>query len=322
MNDQDFIFDEYLKILEEGIKSQAGVGGTTGPTSPEEVQKRATRTKRLRLHQDAENENYFNVLELMSDYFGASPEKVKNAITKFMGSEKVKSQLNPMEGGGVFSNPYTIPLVNLPNRILGIRGLKTNEKPGPFLNFLNKAEKALSGLFEQETGSKAEDIKETDKLLSFKSRLVQRSGEDSPRQERARVGGSSKDEREAGGKFTHITNTREDTPRLGKYSDKSFTFEPRGAEKPELPEPQRQQDAERILNNKVLKYQYDLMKQGLKGEELKSAVQKFRSEQAVQNRANIVAPIEKPKAKKSKSTKPKAKKQINKESYFIKVIPF
>lgn len=320
MNDQDFIFDEYLKVLEEGIKSQAGVGGTTGPTSPEEVANRATRTKRLRLDVDKENGKYFNVLELISDYYGKSPEKVKDAITKYMGGEKVKSQLNPMEAGWLLDKPYTIPLMNLPNRILGIRGLQTGERLGPYSKFLKSVEKALSALYEQEFGKKAEDIQETDKVLSFDTRTVSRITKDGSKrtsQERARVGGSSKDEKEKGGKFTHITNPNEDTARLNQYSDKSFGFDPRGSEKPELPEPQRQQDADRILNNKVLKYQYDLMKQGKTGQELKDAVQKFRAEQSVQNRANIVAPIEKPK----KEKKP-TKKKVNKESYFIKVIPF
>ena len=176
----------------------------------------------------------------------------------------------------------------------------------------------MSALFEQETGENPENITDNQKLLSFKSRLVQREGEDESRQERARVFGKSKDETELGGKYTHITNPSEDKPRFKQYSDKSFGFDPREAEKPELPEPQRQQDAERILNNKILKYQYDLMKQGKTGQELKDAVQKFRAEQAVQNRANIVAPIEKPK----KEKKPTKKKVVNKESYFIKVIPF
>jgi hypothetical protein len=317
MNDQDFIFHEYLKVLEEGIKSQAGVGGTTGPTSPEEVANRATRTKRLRLEVDKENGKYFNVLELIADVSGKTPEQVKKAITQHMGSEKVKSQLNPMEAGWLLDKPYTIPLMNLPNRILAIRGLKDGERVGPYKRFLTSAEKALSALYEQEFGKKAEDIQETDKVLSFDSRTVSRITKDGSKrtsQERARVGGSSKDEKEKGGKFTHITNSNEDTSRLNQYSDKSFGFDPRGSEKPELPEPQRQQDAERILNNKILKYQYDLMKQGKTGQELKDAVQKFRAEQAVQNRANIVAPIGKPK-------KP-TKKKVNKESYFIKVIPF
>lgn len=318
MNDQDFIFHEYLKVLEEGIKSQAGVGGTTGPTTQREIQGRATRTKRLRLLQDKENGKYFNVLELIADHSGKTPEQVKKAITQHMGGENVKSQLNPMEAGWLLDKPYTIPLANLPNRILGIRGLKTGERPGPYKKFLDSAEKALSALFEQETGENPENITDNQKLLSFKSRLVQREGEDEARQERARVYGISKDETKVGQgqDYTHMTKSKEDTARFKQYPDKSFGFDPRGSEKPELPEPQRQQDAERILNNKVLKYQYDLMAQKppVTGQRLKDAVQKFRAEQAVQNRANIVAPIGKPK-------KP-TKKKVNKESYFIKVIPF
>jgi hypothetical protein len=316
MNDQDFIFHEYIKILDEGFKSQAGVGGTTGPTTYREVQGRATRTKRLRLLQDKENGKYFNVLELIADHSGKSPEQVKKAITKYMGNETVKSQLNPMEAGWLLDKPYTIPLVNLPNRILGIRGLKTGERLGPYLKFLNSAEKALSALFEQETGENPENIRDNQKLLSFKSRLVQREGEDEARQERGRVFG--KDIKRGEGQDYNSITAAEATPRLDQYTDKGFGVDPKGPEKKEVSDQQRQQDAERILNNKVLKYQYDLMKQGLKGEELKSAVQKFRSEQAVQNRANIVAPIEKPK----KEKKPTKKKVVNKESYFIKVIPF
>ena len=318
MNDQDFIFHEYLKVLEEGIKSQAGVGGTTGPTSPEEVANRATRTKRLRLEVDKENGKYFNVLELIADVSGKTPEQVKKAITQHMGSEKVKSQLNPMEAGWLLDKPYTIPLMNLPNRILAIRGLKDGERVGPYKSFLTSAEKALSALYEQEFGKKAEDIQETDKVLSFKSRLVQRTTKDGSKrtaQERARVDGKETQVGQ-GQDYTHMTKSKEDTARFKQYPDKLFGFDPRGSEKPELPEPQRQQDAERILNTKVLKYQYDLMAQKppVTGQRLKDAVQKFRAELAVQNRANIVAPIEKPK-------KP-TKKKVNKESYFIKVIPF
>ena len=321
MNDQDFIFHEYLKVLEEGIKSQAGVGGTTGPTTQREIQGRATRTKRLRLLQDKENGKYFNVLELIADHSGKTPEQVKKAITKYMGGENVKSQLNPMEAGWLLDKPYTIPLANLPNRILGIRGLKTGERLGPYKRFLDSAEKALSALFEQETGENPENITDNQKLLSFKSRLVQREGEDEARQERARVYGISKDETKVGQgqDYVHMTNSKEDTARFKQFPDKSFGFDPREAEKPKVPEPQIQQDIENRIKIAVWKKMKELMAQKppVTGQKLKDAIEKYRSELAVQNRANIVAPIEKPK----KEKKP-TKKKVNKESYFIKVIPF
>lgn len=330
-NDKNLIFEKYLEILNEGIKSQAGVGGTTGPVSQEELGKRATRTKKFRLAIDKKNGKYFSVPELMAEYSGISPEKIKSLIIKYMGDKK--SQLNPMEAGWLLDKPFTIPLVNLPNRILGIRGLKHGEQAGPYLKFLNIADKALSGLYKQETGKDPNDIRDNEKLLSFMSRKVQRSGEEEARAERARVGGTSRDDRERGGMYTHITNPREDSPRFSQYKDKSFGFDVREKDKPEISEPERQQDVEDRINKQVQKYAWELMKKGVTGEDFKKAVQKYRADLAGRKEPNAITVSEPPqtpstpepekKPKKPATKKPATKKKkVNKESYFIKLLPF
>ena len=332
LNDKTLIFEQYLKILEEGIKSQAGVGGTTGAASPEEVGRRSTRVNQLRLRQDKENGKVFNVLELMSEYYSQGVEQVKKEIAKYMGDEKTKSVLNPRppitDFAKDFYNSYEIPLYDLPNRILSIRGLKT---PNPdassadfgYQRFLNKADKALSALYNQETGGNAEDTTELDGVRSFMTRLVRlsKNAGETPRTvlQRARVGGTGANDPT----YIHITNLKEESPRFFKYANLLFGFDVRAGEQEPTPEPKRQEDAQRIMSTKVMKHQMELMKQGLRGPELKSAVEKFRAELAAESlpQATNVSNSPTPKPKK----KPAAKKKtpsVNKESYFIKVIPF
>lgn len=342
-NDVESIFEQYLQVIGEAafsFKRAAGVGGTTGPASPEHVQRRADTVKELRVKDDVEKGKVFNVLEILGEFYKGGVAEAKKEITKYMGSENVKSVLNPLEDDTL--QPYEIPLFNLPNRLLSIRGLKT---PNPdasspdygYQKFLEKSDQALSQLYRQQTGGDPSNIDELKLVLSFMSRLTRLSANagETPRTvlQRARVGGYSQDDP----KYIHITNIREDHPRLYKYANLLFGFDVREDEKPEISEPERQEDVEKRINKEVQKYAWNLTKQGISGEQFKEAVKKYRAELASRKEPNAITVSEppapqaspapkkkKPATKKpaSKKTSTKNKSSVNKESYFIKVIPF
>jgi hypothetical protein len=359
-NDKDLIFEKYLEILNEGIKSQAGVGGTTGPVSPEEVARRSDITKELRVKSDVQNGKVFNVLDLLGEFYKGGREQAKKEITKYMGNENTKSVLNPLEDESL--EPYEIPLFNLPNRILSIKGLKTvnpdaSSSDYSYQQFLQRADKALSELYKQQTGGDPNNINELNLILSFMSRLVRlsRNAGENPRTvlQRSRVGGYSKDDQ----KYIHITNIKEDHPRLYKYANLLFGFDVREGDKPEISEPERQQEVEDRINKQVQKYAWELTKKQVTGEDFKKAIQKYRAELAGRKEPNAITvseppqtpstpePEKKPATKKKTATKKPAtkkpatkkpatkkpatkkkpatgEKKVNKESYFIKLIPF
>ena len=293
-NDKNSIFRKYLEIIEESYsKREAGTARKTGSVSFEELQNKSNDVKLSKILKDVKDGKIYDIPSLLGELYSGGKEEALKQLRKYNPSFLSEKDLEE----------YNIPLFNIYDKI---------EATKPFIKFANnKSEKdffkkvysVLSKIYEDNVGKKIDDIDLSDSAdaRTFKTRRQTEGGRELLM--RARVGGSSKSNH--GDEYVHITNTREDSPRLKKYK-KDFGFDVRESEKPKVSD----EDERKFRQMEERKFMLQQIKKGITGDDLKRSLAEYRAKISQENS--------------NKPPKKTTKKKVTKESYlpFIRLIPF
>jgi hypothetical protein len=220
-DDSNLIFERYLNSINEafqpwksGIKAAAGLGRKTLVRHSTQISARNNiREQYIKIA--IENGTTLNILDALAEkYYKGNVKKVKNLIAEYtgVGSPNVKTMFNPLEYG---LEPYTIPLYDIPNRILSVRA-RHPQIIGHTIdqnlqrNLLKNYYELLCDVY-RSRGGNPDDVNELEMVLSFPTRIhheFKKWGDvnrDVLRPQK--FGGESESDKNE--QFIHITNVRE-----------------------------------------------------------------------------------------------------------------
>jgi len=346
-NDSNLIFERYMESIDEafmpwknGRKAAAGLGKKTLVRHDTQIRARNDiREQNIKIA--IENDSTLNILDALSErFYKGNVKKVKTLMAEYtgVGNPEVKTMFNPLEYG---LEPYTIPLHDIPNRILAVQARHpqiTGHTIGQNLqrNLLKNYYELLCDVYRSKGGN-PDDVNELELVLSFPTRIhheFKKWGDEHRDVLRPQIfGGESEADRN--NQFVHITNVRElqgrNWERLSKAekignllfwgdprtpeSEYDTTYKPESAKTPE-------NLAGRTLENPDRKQLTKKTKAWPKAKPSPEEKEKKKNETLVPAFGSTETKQEEPKpAKKKKPTKKPTKV---KESYqpFIRVIPF
>lgn len=315
-DDSDLIFERYIQYINEafmpwkhGRKAAAGLGKKTLVRHETQIRlKDEVREQQIQIA--LQYGTVVNVLNALAEkFYKNNTKKVKQLMADYtgVGNPNVKTMFNPLEYG---LPPYTIPLYDIPNRILSVRA-RYPEVTGYTIdknlqrNLLKNYYQLLCDIY-RERGGNPDDVNELNLVLSYPTRIhheFKKWGDVHRDVLRPQIfGGQS--EADKNNEFVHITNVRElkgkNWERLNKeekIGNLLFWGDPRTPES---------------------KYDTTYKPESSKTpENIATSVGEFKPK-----------PKRKTKPKSSttetKKKKPTKKKEIKKESYqpFIRIIPF
>jgi len=214
-------FDAYIKYLNEaympwksGRKAAAGLGKKTLVRHATQIRLK-DEVRKQQIEIAIEFGTVFNVLEGLADkFYKGNQKKVKQLIADYtgVGNPTVKTVFSPLEYG---LPPYTIPLYDIPNRILSIKARYPNIQGGQIQqniqkNLLENFYLLMCDLY-RERGGDPENINELEMVLSFPTKIhseFKKWGDEHRDVLRPQIfGGES--EADKNNEFIHITNVRE-----------------------------------------------------------------------------------------------------------------
>lgn len=220
-NDSESIFERYLDFINEafmpwkqGRKAAAGLGRKTLVRHATQMRERdIIREQNITIA--IKSGAILNILEALAEkYYKGNTKKVKDLMVEYtgVGNPDVKTMFNPLEHG---LPRYTIPLFDIPNRILAVKA-RHPEITGHTItqnlqrNFLKNYYELLCDLY-REKGGNPDDVNELQLVLSFPTNIhreFKKWGDEHRDVLRPRIlGGES--EADKNNEFVHITNVRE-----------------------------------------------------------------------------------------------------------------
>jgi hypothetical protein len=352
-DDSNLIFERYMTEINEafqpwkqGRKAAAGLGRKTLARHATQIRARdEIREQNIKIA--ISNGTTLNILNALAEkYYKGNVKKVKELMVEYtgVGNPEVKTMFNPLEYG---LDKYTIPLFDIPNRILAVRSRHPqitghNIAQNLQRNLLKNYYDLLCDLY-RERGGNPDDVNELELVLSFPTNIhheFKKWGDVHRDVLRPQIfGGESEADRN--NEFVHITNVRElqgkNWERLSKEekignllfwgdprtpeSEYDTTYKPKSAETPEnlagktLAEPGREKLAKKTKA-------WPKTKEKKKKEKLVPAFDSTETKQ--ETPTNKTPPTKKTPKKTTPKKKTPTKKTKVAESYqpFIKIIPF
>lgn len=220
-NDTNSIFQKYLESINEafqpwkqGRKAAAGLGRKTLVRHATQMRERDT-IREQNITIALETGSVINILDALAEkYYKGNTKKVKELIAEYtgVGNPNVKTMFNPLEYG---LPTYTIPLFDIPNRILAVRSRHpqiVGHTIGQNLqrNLLKNYYELLCDVY-REKGGNPDDVNELELVLSFPTNIhheFKKWGDTHRDVLRPQIfGGESEADRN--NEFVHITNVRE-----------------------------------------------------------------------------------------------------------------
>lgn len=349
VDDSNLIFERYIQYINEafmpwkqGRKAAAGLGKKTLVRHSTQISARdQIREQNIKIA--IENGTTLNVLNSLAErFYKGNTKKVKNLMAEYtgVGNPEVKTMFNPLEYG---LQPFTIPLYDIPNRILAVKSRHpqiTGHNIGENLqrNLLKNYYELLCDVYRSKGGN-PDDVNELEMVLSFPTRIhheFKKWGNEHRDVLRPQIfGGESEADRN--NQFVHITNVKElqgkNWERLSKEekignllfwgdprtpeSEYDTTYKPESAKTPE-------NLAGKTLENPDRKQLTKKTKAWPKAKPSPEEKEKKKKEKLVPAFGSTEKKEEpKKEAPKPTKNKPTKKKRI-KESYkpFIRIIPF
>lgn len=219
--DSNLIFERYLESITEafmpwkqGRKAAAGLGRKTLARHTTQISARdQIREQNIKIA--ISNGSVLNILDALAEkYYKGNTKKVKELMVEYtgVGNPEVKTMFNPLEYGLPL---YTIPLFDIPNRLLSVRARHpqvTGHTIGQNLqrNLLKNYYDLLCDIY-REKGGNPDDVSELELVLSFPTNIHHEfkkwGGEHRDVLRPQIFGGES--EADKNNEFVHITNVRE-----------------------------------------------------------------------------------------------------------------
>lgn len=347
-DDSNLIFERYMDSINEafmpwkhGRKAAAGLGKKTLVRHTTQITARNDiREQNIRIA--IENGATLNILDALAErFYKGNIKKVKTLMAEYtgVGNPEVKTMFNPLEYG---LEPYTIPLHDIPNRLLSVRARHPQITGHNIAQNLQRT--LLKNYYEllcdiyRSKGGNPDDVNELELVLTFPTRIhheFKKWGDEHRDVLRPQIfGGESEADRN--NEFVHITNVRElqgkNWQRLSKEEKiGNFLFwgDPRSSESTDTtykPESSKTPEnlAGKTLENPDRKQLTKKPRPWPKSKGTPEEREKKKNEELVPAFGST-EPEETPTPKPTKKPKKKpTKKSEVKESYqpFIRIIPF
>jgi len=345
-NDSNLIFERYMASINEalmpwksGRKASAGLGKKSLVRHTTQIRLK-DEVRRQQIEIAIKHGRTLNVVDALAEmYYNGDQKKVRRLISEYtgVGDPNTKTMFNPLEYG---LPPYTIPMYDIPNRILAVKTRHAHITGHTIDKQLQKSilkryYQLLCDIY-RKNGGNPEDTNELDLVLSFPTKIhheFQKWGNEHRDVLRPQLfGGES--EADKNNEFVHITNTRElqgkNWDRLSKeeqIGNLLFWGDPRTPETSSdtkyKPDSHKTPDNPASPESMGTPTRQDQAKRRDVEEKIPSATGKQQASLKGQS-TKLYKKITGESPTKTSTKKPKSNKSVKKESYqpFIKIIPF
>ena len=356
-DDSNLIFERYLESINEafqpwtqsrkkGLGKTSLVRHTTQITARDEIREQ-------NINIAIKNGTIVNILNALTErFYKGNTKKVKLLMAEYtgVGNSTTKTMFNPLEYG-LKDYPYTIPLYDIPNRILSVQA-RHPQITGHTIdqnlqrNLLKNYYQLLCDLY-RENGGNPDDVNELEMVLSFPTKIhheFKKWGDENRDVLRPQMfGGESEADRN--NQFVHINNVRElqgrNWDRLSKEekignllfwgdprsgTSKDTTYKPDSAKTPENLAGKTLENPDRKSLTKKTKAwpKFKGTPEEIEKKKKEKLVPAFGSTEPEPEKKEEPKPTKKKKPTKKAPTKKGPTKTKVKESYqpFIRIIPF